>query len=93
MLTLTPNAQAAVRDLSTQAGLPETGGMRIALTEPGDGVELSLVPAPDPADDVIEGDDGARVFVEEATTELLTAHELDAAQTPEGTGFTLRAQA
>lgn len=91
MLTLTDTAQAAVRDLTTQAGLPSEGGMRIAMTETDNQLELSLVPAPQPADAVIE-DDGARVFVAEETAELLSSHALDAGATEQGVGFALRPQ-
>lgn len=91
MLTLTDTAQAAVRDLTAQAGLPAEGGMRIATTEKDDQLELTLVPAPQPADAVIE-DDGARVFVAEDTAPLLSGHALDAGATEQGVGFALRPQ-
>ncbi|WP_043500660.1 HesB/IscA family protein [Georgenia sp. SUBG003] len=91
MLTLTENAQAAVKGLTTEAGLPESGGVRIALTDEQTQLEMSLVTEPHPSDEVVEAED-AKVFVSAETSPILTDHELDAAQTPEGIGFTLRAQ-
>lgn len=93
MLTLTDNARAAVQDLATRAGLPQEGGMRIAQSEAQAGsFELSLVPAPQDGDEVIE-EGGARVFLEPATSTILADQRLDATQTPEGAGFSLQPQA
>ncbi|PFG38768.1 Fe-S cluster assembly iron-binding protein IscA [Georgenia soli] len=91
MLTLTENAQAAVRGLTTEAGLLESGGVRIALTEDQTQLEMSLVAEPLPSDHAV-GEDDARVFVSEETSPVLSGHTLDAAQTPEGIGFSLQAQ-
>lgn len=91
MLTVTETAQSAIRALSEQAGLPETGGVRLAMDENQGGVQLSLAPEPSAGDQVIE-DAGARVFMPAETAALLESQQLDAAPTPEGTGFTLRAQ-
>ncbi|MPV36943.1 HesB/IscA family protein [Georgenia subflava] len=91
MLTLTENAQAAVKGLTTEAGLPEGGGVRIALTAANDQLELSLVPEPQATDQVVETEE-ARVFVAEETGPLLEGQTLDAGQTAEGVGFTLRPQ-
>lgn len=91
MLTITDNAQTAIKTIAEQAGLPESGGVRIALADGGDELQMTLAPEPADGDDVIEGA-GARVFVPEDTSTMLETQELDAAQTPEGTGFTLRQQ-
>lgn len=91
MLTLTENARAAVRGLTTEAGLPESGGVRIALTEDQTQLEMSLVAEPLASDHAV-GPDDAKVFVSEETSPVLTGHTLDAAQTPEGIGFSLQAQ-
>lgn len=91
MLTVTETAQAAIRSLSEQAGLPATGGVRLAMDETGSGVQMSLAPEPQEGDQVVD-DAGARVFMPAETATLLETQQLDAAPTPEGTGFTLRAQ-
>lgn len=88
MLTLTENAQAAVAGLTTEANVPETGGVRIALTEDQSQLEMSLVPEPQETDEVIDTD-GAKVFVAAETAPVLADHTLDAQQTPEGIGFSL----
>ncbi|GAB2617461.1 hypothetical protein [Pseudactinotalea suaedae] len=92
MLSITETAQTAIRSLSEQAGLPETGGVRLAMDETQDGLQMSLAPEPQTGDQVVEGA-GARVFMPTETATLLETQELDAAATPEGTGFSLRAQA
>lgn len=92
MLTMTETAQTAIRSLSEQAGLPETGGVRLAMDEAQDGLQMSLAPQPEEGDQVID-DAGARVFMPTETATLLDTQELDAAATPEGTGFSLRARA
>jgi Fe-S cluster assembly iron-binding protein IscA len=80
MLTLTDQAQQAVRGLTQDPQAPEGAGMRIAAGEKG--LELSLVEAPTPGDDVID-DAGARVFVEAQTSPMLAEQTLDA-QVQEG---------
>lgn len=92
MLSITETAQTAIRSLSEQAGLPETGGVRLAMDETQNGLQMSLAPEPETGDQVVEGE-GARVFMPTETATLLETQELDAASTPEGTGFSLRAQA
>lgn len=91
MLTLTETARSAIADITAQACLPRTGGVRIALADCMDRVELSLVPEPEAGDDVIDVA-GARVFVQDAACPVLNDHVLDAAQSPEGIGFALLAQ-
>jgi Fe-S cluster assembly iron-binding protein IscA len=75
MLTLTDQAQQAVRGLTQDPQAPEGAGMRIATGEQG--LELSLVEAPVAGDDVIDAD-GARVFVEQQTAPMLSEQTLDA---------------
>ncbi|UFU03339.1 hypothetical protein LQF12_01620 [Ruania suaedae] len=88
MLTLTENAQTAIKSITEQAGLPAEGGVRIAMAESGTELQLSLVPEPQNEDQIIE-DEGARVFVATETSDLLETQQLDANQSAEGTGFTL----
>lgn len=90
-LVLTENAQAAVKGLTVQAGLPDGGGVRIALAPEQNQLELSLVPGPEAGDEVVEADE-AKVFVSEETSPLLDGQTLDAGQTPEGVGFSLHPQ-
>jgi iron-sulfur cluster assembly protein len=92
MLTLTENAQHAVQDIAARAGLPEEGGLRIVESQTQSGnFELSLVPAPVEGDEVIEAG-SAKVYVEPSTSTLLSDQKLDAAPSPEGTGFMLAPQ-
>jgi iron-sulfur cluster assembly protein len=89
MLTLTQNAKSAITGITHEAGLPVTGGVRIVPAGRSDQVELTLAPQPEVGDRVID-DDGARVFVSETCRLLLADHTLDAANTPQGVGFSLR---
>lgn len=91
MLNVTETAQTAISSIAEQAELPPTGGVRIAMSDGGTDVQMSLVPEPVEGDEVVEAP-GARVFMPSETALLLERQELDAAPTPEGTGFTLRAQ-
>jgi iron-sulfur cluster assembly protein len=81
MLTLTPTAADAVRALV--AGAPvddDTGGIRISSgdeTPRGTPLELSLVDAPEAADEAIDVD-GAHVFLEPRVAGLLGDKLLDA---------------
>ncbi|MEO8107820.1 MAG: Fe-S cluster assembly protein HesB [Actinomycetes bacterium] len=75
MLTLTDNAQAAVRTLTQDPETPENAGLRI--TPGNEGLELMLVAEPVPGDALID-DGGARVFVEPQTAKLLDEATLDA---------------
>ena len=91
MLTVTDTAQTAIRSLSEQAGLPDTGGVRLAMDGQEGGIQMSLAPEPAVGDQVVE-DEGARVFMPVETATLLETQQLDAAPTPEGASFTLREQ-
>ncbi|WP_372594032.1 adhesin [Actinotalea sp.] len=92
MLTLTDNARSAVHELADGAGLPESGGMRIAPASEEGSVELSLVPEPVAGDEVVEGE-GFRVYIEPATAALLADQQLDAVLDDGATGFVLAPQA
>ncbi len=93
MLTLTDNARTVVRDLSTRAGLPDSGGLRIAeSSEQVGSFELALVAEAVPGDDVIDAD-GATVYVAPETSVVLTDQQLDADPEASGTGFALVPQA
>jgi iron-sulfur cluster assembly protein len=92
MLTLTENATSAVKNLASQIPT-DTGGLRISeAAAPDSGYALSLAPAPEQGDTVVEND-GARVFVDEATTVALDDRVLDARVAEDGSvGFALAQQ-
>ena len=90
MLTLTENARTAVETLTTRAGLPETGGLRIEQQDTG-AFDLALVTGPTPGDDVVtEGH--AHVYVDHQTAQTLADQTLDAEPATGGTTFTLTPQ-
>jgi iron-sulfur cluster assembly protein len=92
VLTLTDNARTAVQDLTTQAGVPEGGGLRIAESaEQAGSFELALVPGPQPDDTVVENGE-AKVFVESTTVETLADLTLDADPQAQGPAFVLTPQ-
>ncbi|MCB7135223.1 HesB/IscA family protein [Cellulosimicrobium marinum] len=92
MLTLTDNARTAVQDLTTQAGVPEGGGLRIAeSTDQAGSFELALVPAPQPDDEVVENGE-AKVFVEAQTVQTLSNLTLDTDPNAQGPSFVLTPQ-
>lgn len=91
MLTVTENAQTLVKGLTENAELPETGGVRLALAPDQTQLTVSLVPAPEETDQVVDSGE-ARVYVAEDTAAALEDHALDATQTEEGVGFTLQPQ-
>ena len=89
MLSLTPNARHAVKEVAARARLPRHGGLRIAQSPQHAGTfEVSLVAGPVKGDEVVE-DDGARVYLEPRTSGVLADQQLDAASSPDGTGFLL----
>lgn len=74
MLTLTNQAQTAVRTLTQDPQAPETAGLRIASGD--EGLELMVVAEPAPGDALID-DGGARVFVDSEAAQLLEEQILD----------------
>ena len=91
MLTLTENAQDAIKSITEQAEMPDAGGVRIAMTESGTELQMTLAEQPESGDEVVEAG-GARIFVPEETSTMLESQELDASQNAEGVGFSLRQQ-
>jgi len=80
MLTLTPIASEAIRQLSAQTDDPEASGIRIAPgpeTPEGTALELSLVEEPEPEDEKI-AEDGATVYIEPHVAGFLDDKVLDA---------------
>ncbi|HEU5355780.1 MAG TPA: adhesin [Actinocrinis sp.] len=81
MLAVTQTAVGVIHDLTTQPGLPDGTGLRIA-PEPAENGEgpafaLSLTQTPQAADEVIETPD-ARIYLEPAVSQLLDDKVLDA---------------
>ena len=94
MLTLTDQAVAAIRSLTTRPGLPAQTGLRIA-PEDGDagGLALSLSDGPEAGDRVIEEAD-VQVFVQSDAAATLDDKSLDAQVNEDGeVSFLLQPQA
>ncbi|UBU17885.1 HesB/IscA family protein [Nonomuraea gerenzanensis] len=80
MLTLTADAVAAIRDLTTQPETPPDTGLRIAASSTngsGSSLELSVSGGPHP-DDLILEPEGVRVYLEPAAASFLNDKTLDA---------------
>jgi Fe-S cluster assembly iron-binding protein IscA len=77
MLTLTENASALIKNLADQTAVADDAGLRISAQEDSTGLSVDLIPAPEPADQVIESG-GARVFLEENAAAMLDDKILDA---------------
>jgi Fe-S cluster assembly iron-binding protein IscA len=92
MLTLTPNAEQAVRTLVANSPISEEeGGLRIAPGQPtpeGVPLELSIVGSPEP-DDQDAGAPDAHVYLEPAAAEALDDKILDAEVDGNNIGFAL----
>jgi Fe-S cluster assembly iron-binding protein IscA len=92
MLTLTPNAEEAVRRLVSNSPISDdVGGLRIAPGEPTpDGVplELTIVGSPEPEDQDAGAPD-AHVYLEPTAAEALDDKVLDAEVEGDNIGFTL----
>lgn len=83
MLTLTENADAVVTSIVAGQGADTAAGLRIATSaQPGTGGEsrlaVTVVEAPEPADQVVEAS-GTKVFLESGAAEVLSDKVLDAA--------------
>ncbi|GAA1868514.1 iron-sulfur cluster biosynthesis family protein [Pseudonocardia ailaonensis] len=85
MLAITDTAAEAIKSLTSDAELPDGGGLRIAATDAEEGLELSLAAQADQADTVLEGE-GLTVFLEPTAAEVLDDKVLDVQPftTPEG---------
>lgn len=81
MLAITDTAAEAIKSLTTDAELPDGGGLRIASSDPGQGLELTLAGRP-ATDDVVLSGDGVTVFLEPAAAEVLDDKILDVQRVP-----------
>ena len=79
MLTLTENANNVVKHIVEQAGENGQAGLRISQDAP-DSPALHVMPTegPQPGDQVVEEEAGARVFLEETAAVTLDDKVLDA---------------
>ena len=75
MLTLTDQAVDVVRGLTQTPEAPDNAGLRLAPGEQG--LELSVVDAAAPGDDVIDAG-GVQVYLEKQASALLDEQTLDA---------------
>ncbi|OLL74259.1 hypothetical protein Ae168Ps1_2646c [Pseudonocardia sp. Ae168_Ps1] len=76
MLAITENAAEAIKTLSTDAELPDDGGLRITAPDPAQGLELALAQTADDQDTVLRGE-GITVFLEPTAAQLLDDKVLD----------------
>lgn len=80
MLTLTEEAVDVVRELTTQPGMPERAGLRIAAAASNDGESnyaILVAAAPLPSDQVMETG-GARLFLDPTAAVEFDGKALDA---------------
>lgn len=97
MLTLTDNADAVVTTIVGREDAGAEAGLRIQTAE-GQGPNgearfaVHVVPTPEPADVVVEGQ-GSRVFLEDVAADALSDKVLDAGVDEQGAvSFTILAQ-
>lgn len=96
MLALTENATQAVEAIVAGQQLPDGGGLRVSAVAPPEDsaspdpdLRLSVVEGPEPGDEVVEG---APVYVEPSTAEIVSDKILDARVSEEQVQFMLREQ-
>jgi iron-sulfur cluster assembly protein len=92
MLTITPTAAEAVRQIAAGSGLEPDPGLRISTGEPtadGTPLELSLVGEAESTDETVE-EDGARVYLEQPVASVLDDKVLDALVEGDQVQFALR---
>lgn len=80
MLSLTPIASEAIRQLTAQTEDPRRSGVRISVgqdTSDGTALQLALVEEPEPADKTLD-DDGATVYLQPDAAGFLEDKVLDA---------------
>ncbi|MBW8484035.1 Fe-S cluster assembly protein HesB [Actinomadura parmotrematis] len=94
MLTLTSGAVQVIRSVTADPELPPETGIRIESGVNGsEALRLSVAPAPEAGDQVVE-EEGARVYLEPTVATLLDDKELDAQVEPTGdVAFTIAAGA
>lgn len=86
MLTLTQPAVEAIRGLINKPGTPDTSGLRISHSDTAGSFRLTISPAPDEGDEIIETG-GARVFLHKDAANMLKDRALNAEQAEDGVVF------
>ena len=91
MITLTPEATDAIRELVDSAELPDTGGLRLdmndaTLNSAPPSLALTLVETPATGDEVID-QGGIHVYVSKQAAPLLDGKEIDARSEAGGVTF------
>jgi iron-sulfur cluster assembly protein len=77
MLTVTENAVAAIRSLTSQPEVPDGSGLRIATDRSAGALQLTVAPEPHDGDQVLDNS-GARLFLDNEAALLLDDKALDA---------------
>jgi Fe-S cluster assembly iron-binding protein IscA len=83
MLTMTDNAVAAIRSLTTQPNVPDSAGLRIATDRSAGALQLTVAPEPHEGDQVVDTS-GARLFLDTEAATLLDDKALDATVDDQG---------
>lgn len=76
MLVLTDNAVMAIRDLTAQQGVPQTGGLRITHDPSDNSLLVEIAEEPGQEDQVVDNL-GARLFLDARAADLLADKALD----------------
>ncbi|HLU44109.1 MAG TPA: adhesin [Natronosporangium sp.] len=84
MLTVTDNAVAAIRSLTSQPDVPEGAGLRIATDASAGALQLSVAASPQEGDQIVDSA-GARLFLDSDAAMLLSDKALDATVDDQGT--------
>jgi iron-sulfur cluster assembly protein len=97
VLTITPEASEAIRGILAASDAPDGSMFRIAPqgqdgTAPGPSLAISVIDAPPPDDQIVEGEQVA-VCVEPTAAALLDDKELDATVEGEQVNFSIGEQA
>ncbi len=94
MLTLTPTAAEAVRQLVASAPIDDDGGLRISAGEPtaaGTALQITLVESPETEDQSVD-EEGAHVYLEPGVAQFLDDKVLDASIDEGRVNFAVREQ-
>ena len=80
MIEISENAGKQIKKMLAKNGLPPQGGLRVGVKAggcSGFSYVFEWEPAPDATDQVFDGPDGARIFVDKKSYELLKGTVLD----------------